>query len=53
MGDTNGDPVTTTTANPKTESESLQSQTFIVSVLLIIVLAGTVFGVFMKANTDV
>lgn len=53
MSDTQGEPTTTTVATAKAEPETLQSQTFIVSVLLILVLSGTVFGVFMKANTDV
>ncbi len=49
-----------TTAAEKTQAatvrgtpESLQSQTFIVSVLLILLVAGTVFGVFLRASLEV
>lgn len=42
-------PVIVTRATP----ESLQSQTFIVTVMLITLVAGTVFGVFMRASAEV
>jgi len=42
-------PATTTRGTP----ETLQSQTFIVTVLLILLVGATVFGVFMRASQEV